>query len=61
MVASRIPDSGPAQVGQGVVVWTQLDGTQFAEDLRGQSQQVELRGDEGAEGEAFGVFTFQIK
>ena len=48
-------------MGQGVVVWTLLEGTQFAEDLRGQSQQVELKGDEGAEGEAFGVFTFQIK
>ena len=48
-------------MGQGVVVWTLLEGTQFAEDLRGQSQQVELKGDEGAEGEALGVFTFQRK
>ena len=32
-------------MGQGVVVWTLLEGTLFAEDLRGQSQQEELRGD----------------
>ena len=47
-------------MGQGVVVWTLLEGTLFAEDLRGQSQQEELRGDGGAKGEASGVFTFSV-
>ena len=37
-----------------------LKGTQSAEDLRGQSQQEELRGDGGAKGEALGVFTFSV-
>ena len=41
-------------MGQGVVVWTLLEGTLFAEDLRGQSQQEELKGDGGAKGEALG-------
>ena len=35
-------------------MWTLLEGTLFAEDLRGQSQQEELRGDGGAKGEALG-------
>ena len=47
-------------MGQGVVVWTLLEGTLFAEDLRGQSQQEELRGDGGVMGEASGVFTFSV-
>ena len=33
-------------------MWTLPEGTQSAEDLRGQSQQEELRGDGGAKGEA---------
>ena len=41
-------------------MWTLLEGTQSAEDLRGQSQQEELRGDGGAKGEASGVFTFSV-
>ena len=65
MVASRNPEGvrliqRPTQVGQRVVVWTLLEGTQSAEDLRGQSQQEELRGDGGAKGEASGVFTFSV-
>ena len=64
VVASRIPYcvkliQRPRP--SGVVVWTLLEGTEFAEDLRGQSQQEELRGDGGAKGEASGVFTFHRK
>ena len=61
VVASRIPYcvkliQQPRQ--SGVVVWTLLEGAQFAEDLRGQSQ---LWGDGGAKGEALEVSTFQRK
>ena len=54
---SRFHEVNTAEVLQGVVVWTLLEGTQFAEDP--ESQQEEVRGDGGARGEGLGFFTFE--
>ena len=62
VVASRISNcvrliQRPCPSGSGVVVWTLLEGGQFAEDP--ESQQEEVRGDGGARGEGLGFFTFE--
>ena len=57
----RFHEVNTAQVFQGVVVWTLLEGTQFAEDPRGQKVSRRRSGAMEAQGGGVGVFHFREK